>query len=207
MNTKKVLIADDHAIVRRGIRDVLSEAFPLEAHEVADGAAALEAARCSRFDLIILDISIPERNGLDVLAEIRRTDAETPIIVLTIHAEEDFARRALKNGANGFLNKQSLPDELIGATQIVLAGDTYVSAEMAERILSSESSGRERTLSQREFQVLSLIVSGKSLKEIAGALDVSSKTISTYRIRILQKLGLDSTASLVRYAIEHGLAK
>lgn len=205
-----ILIADDHAVVRRGLRDILAEAFP-EANiaEAGDSGQATQLLLKQAFDLVVLDINMPGRSGLEVLEEARRLRPETPVLVLSVYAEEAFAIRAFKLGAAGYLNKQSAPEELVAAVKRVLAGGKYVTAVLAERLAAMLGAEIEQapheTLSNRELQVLRLIATGKTLKEIAAELSLSEKTVATYRVRITDKLGLSTNVELARYALQHRL--
>ena len=177
--------------------------------EARTSQEALELVEKQPWEIVILDISMPGVSGLDVLGELKKARPRLPVLFLSVHPEEQFARRALKTGAAGYLTKESVPEELVRAVRKVLAGGRYISEELTDRLaweLGSESrlSGHE-ALSNREFQVLRLMAKGKAAKEIANELTLSVKTVSTYRARILLKLGLSSTAELIRYAIRNGL--
>lgn len=205
----RFLIADDHAVVRAGVRQILSETFTAEFVEVADAEAAVKAARHERLDTIILDVSLPGRSGLDILPELKAEQPDTPILVLSMFAEEQFAVRALRAGASGYVTKTSIPQELGRAVQVIQAGGRYVSPAFAQH-LAAGVQGRSvllgsAALSAREFEVLRMIANGGSGKEIAGELSLSFKTISTYRKRILEKLDLQSNADITRYALQHHL--
>ncbi|MGD0947542.1 MAG: response regulator transcription factor [Candidatus Binatia bacterium] len=205
-----ILIADDHAVVRRGLRDILAEAFP-EANiaEAGDSGQATQLLLKQAFDLVVLDINMPGRSGLEVLEEARRLRPRTRVLVLSVYPEEAFAIRAFKLGAAGYLNKQSAPEELVAAVKRVLAGGKYVTAVLAERlaaVLGAEiEQAPHETLSNRELQVLRLIATGKTLKEIAAELSLSEKTVATYRVRITDKVGLSTNVELARYALQHRL--
>jgi DNA-binding NarL/FixJ family response regulator len=205
----QILIADDHAIVRTGVRQTLGSALRAEFHEARDSRAALELARAQRFDLIVIDVSMPGRSGLDILLELRSHQPDVPLLVFSMHSEDQFALRALKAGASGYIAKGTDPQELLRAAQKVLAGGRYVSGSLAETLAELVHSGvphaTHEALSGREFEVLRLIVSGCSGKEIAAELSLSFKTVSTYRTRILAKLGVGSNAELAQYAMREGL--
>ena len=206
----KILIVDDHALLRRGLRDLLEQEFPEAAVSDAETAgAALEFLERQPCDLIILDINLPGRSGLEVLEDIRRRREKTPILVLSAYSEEEFALRAFQLGASGYLNKHSAFDELLGAVRRILAGGRYVTASLAERMAASLGGeirpSPHEILSGRELQVLRLIALGRSLKEIAAELVVSEKTVATYRARISEKMGLGSKVELTRYALQHKL--
>lgn len=207
-----VLIADDHGVVRRGLSSLLREAYPdAVLAEAQDGREATTLLLEKTRDLLILDINMPGRTGLDVLAEVRRLSPATRVLVLSAYREEEFAVRALQLGAAGYLNKQTAFDELLIAVQRILAGGKYVTASLAERLaatLGGEiSAAPHETLSARELQVLRLIALGRTLKEIAGELTVSEKTVSTYRARISEKMRLGTKVELTRYALQHKLVE
>ena len=208
----RVLIADDHPIIRRGLREIVSAEADLEvAGEAGNAVEALTALRGGGFDVVLMDITMPGRSGLEALKDIRVEFPALPVLMLSIHPEDQYAVRALKAGASGYLTKESAPEELVGAIQRVVRGGRYVSGALAER-LAAEIGGAERpdeahaALSDREFEVLVLIGRGRGVSQIAADLCLSVKTVSTYRTRILEKLGLESTADLIRYVIEKGLA-
>lgn len=206
----RFLIVDDHAVVRRGLAEILRDAFSGaeigEAGTARDGIAALKGGA---WDAVILDVTLPDRSGLDALKEMRELEPRTPVLVLSVHAEEHFAVRALKAGAAGYLNKESAPAELVSAVRKVRAGGKYVSEALGEKLAAALASGSpgapHETLSDREFEVLRLIASGKRPTEIAGFLHLSVKTVSTYRARILEKTGMRTNAELTHYAISRGL--
>lgn len=206
----RALIADDHAVVRRGLMELLKDEIPnISFAEARNSQEALELVERHPWEIVILDISMPGASGLDVLGELKKVRPRLPVLFLSVHPEEQFARRAMKTGAAGYLTKESVPEELVKAVRKVLAGGRYISEGLTERLaweLGSEFklSGHE-ALSNREFQVLRMMAKGKAAKEIADELTLSVKTVSTYRARILLKLGLNSTAELIRYAIRNGL--
>lgn len=208
-----ILVADDHAVVRAGVRQMLAEAYPnCDFAEADDAQQALDWARRREFDLIVLDISMPGRSGLDILRDLRAISTTTPVLVLSMHAEEQFAVRALRAGASGYLTKASVTPELIKAVEQVLGGRPYVSSSLAQHLASGLISGAgepasTESLSAREFEVLRLIANGKTGKEIASTLSLSFKTVSTYRTRLLEKLQLRSNAELARYAAREGLVQ
>lgn len=206
----KILLVDDHAIVRVGLRQMLADAFDqLDITEVSTGQEALAKAQGTSWDLVILDINLPDTNGLDVLKKLKALRASLPVVVLSFHPEEQYAVRALKGGASAYVTKDSAPQELATAIQTVLAGRQYVTPSLAERLesmpLLAAGKALHTLLSDRELQVLSMIGSGKSVTEIATALDLSVKTVSTYRMRLLSKLQLKTTSALIRYALTHHL--
>jgi len=207
--TLKFLLVDDHPIVRAGVRQILSSHFHAEFVEADNAQAGVEACACQGFDLMLLDVSLPGRSGLDLLIDLRTRCPLLPVLMLSMHHEEQFARRAFKAGAAGYITKSSIGGALVEAVKKILAGGRYVSPELAESLAASlgheSSEPAHETLSAREFEVFRLIVSGKSGKEIAAILFLSFKTVSTYRTRILQKLGVGSTAELAQYATRKGL--
>jgi len=203
----KILIADDHAVFRRGLKETLSEAFPRVVFGEAQTAQeTFELAQRQDWNVIILDISMPGRSGLDILDDLRRSRPKIPVLLLTMHPEQQFARRALKAGAAGYLTKDSVPEELKEAIKRISTGGRYVSATLAETLAVDLGRGADlpihELLSDREFQVLRMIASGKTVKEVADELSLSVKTVSTYRSRILEKTGLKTTADLIRYALQ-----
>ncbi|MDH3214671.1 MAG: response regulator transcription factor [Candidatus Krumholzibacteria bacterium] len=207
----RVLIVDDHAVVRRGLQQiVLDEYKDLVFGEAKNGQEALELVRHQEWDVVILDISMPGRSGLDVLKDIKKARPNTPVLVLSIHPEDQFAVRVLKAGASGYMTKETAPEELVSAVNKVVAGGNYVSEAFAEILASdlqrdaSEVSLHKR-LSDREYEVMIKIASGKTVSEIAEELSLSVKTISTYRARVLEKINMKGNAELTRYAIKHGL--
>jgi DNA-binding NarL/FixJ family response regulator len=205
-----ILVADDHAIVRRGLTQLLSDELEgARFGEAATATDAVQAVRSGEWDLVVLDISLPGRSGLDVLKEIKAARPKLPVLILSMYPEEQFAVRALRAGAAGYLTKQTAPEELVGAVRKVLRGGRYVSASLAERLANEIGGSPEKepheTLSDREFQVLRLIASGLSLTAIADALTISVQTVSTYRTRLLEKMGMTTNADLSRYARLHGL--
>lgn len=206
----RILIADDHPIVRTGLKQILEEGPEMiVCDEAGTGHEVFQRTRQEQYDLILLDIAMPKINGLDCLKELKKESAATPVLIISMYPEEQYAIRALKAGASGYLTKQSAADELLLAMQKVLAGRKYVSASLAEKLAwqleaDSDALPHER-LSDREYQVLRLIASGKTTTVIAGELFLSVKTISTYRARILQKMGLANNAELTHYAIKNSL--
>jgi two-component system, NarL family, invasion response regulator UvrY len=206
----RILIVDDHEVVRRGTRLVLDEGFPGAVFgEAATAGDALSALHAEPWDLLVLDINIPGRSGLEVLSDARRLWPKLPVLVLSAYPEEEFAVRCLRLGAAGYLTKSSASDELVAAARKALAGGKYVTAALAERlaaVLGGEVRGEpHETLSGRELQVLRLVATGHTLKEIAAELHLSEKTIATYRARIAEKLGVSTGVELTRYALQHRL--
>lgn len=208
----KVLIADDHDIVRHALRDLLTKEFArITIGEARDSREACDLLVRQRWELILLDINMPGRSGLEVLAEARRLQPDAPVLVLSAYPEEEFALRAFKLGAAGYLNKQRAAEELLAAVKKVLAGGKYVTAALAERLAASLGGQLDQlpheALSNRELQVLRLVASGKTIKEIAAELALSEKTVGTYRTRLAEKLGLSSNVELTRYALKHKLVE
>ncbi|MBT1697540.1 response regulator transcription factor [Fulvivirgaceae bacterium PWU4] len=203
----KFLIADDHAIVRKGLVDILREEFPAsEVTEVASSSDAIQEAGRHAWDAILLDISMPGRNGIETLKQIRANGVNAPILMLSMHPEDQYAVRVLKAGASGFLNKESATDELLHAIHRVLSGKKYITPFVAEKLAEADGDKpAHELLSDREMQVLQLIASGKTVSEVATEISLSVNTISTYRARILDKLGLNNNAELTRYAIDNHL--
>ena len=203
----RILIINDNAIFRRGLRETLSDAFPKVIFgEASTGQETLEYVRKHDWQLVILGISMSGKSGLDILGDLKRLCPNLPILLMSMHAEEQYARRALKAGAAGYLTKESVPEELEAAVQRVLAGGRYVTATLAEKLPLELRKGDDtpihELLSAREFQVLRMIASGKTVKEIASEIHLSPKTVSTYRARILEKTGMKTTVELIRYALQ-----
>lgn len=207
----RILLVDDHAVVRRGLRQIISEAFvDVVFGEAENGAQTLAQISQQPWDVIVLDVSMPGRSGLEVLSEIKKQRPATPVIILSVHPEDQFAIRALKAGASGYLNKDSAPEELVQAVQkVLLSKGRYVSTRLAERLAQAIGSPAEEPshefLSNREYEVLLLIAAGKKLTDIAKRLHLSIKTVSTYRTRILEKMGASNNADLTRYALTNQL--
>ena len=207
---KRILIADDHEIIRRGLRQILTDEFPkLQVGDAANARDAVEAVRKQAWDAVLLDINMPGRSGLDVLEELKRLRPAMPVVVLTAFPEEDYAVRAFKLGASGYVSKESASDELLAALRKTLAGGRYVTASLAEKLAASVAgdapSAPHETLSNRELQVLRLIAQGRTIKEVAAELSLSEKTIGTYRTRLSEKMGLSTNVELARYAFRHKL--
>jgi DNA-binding NarL/FixJ family response regulator len=206
----EVLIADDHAIVRRGLKQILADSKDIiVAGEATNGREALELIQQRDWDVLVLDITMPGRSGLDILKDIHEFRPKLPVLVLSMHAEEQFATRMLKAGAAGYLNKESAPEELVKAIRKVYAGGKYVSPAQAERMIGAftgQQTGQpHESLSDREFEILCLIASGKTVSQIGRELSLSVKTISTYRARIMLKMRMSTNAELTHYAIKTGL--
>ncbi len=206
----KILIADDHSIVREGLKQVLADTPEMTVTDEAGGTEeAIRKALDGDFDVVVLDISMPGRGGLEVLQQVKSQKPKLPVLVLSMHPEELYALRVLKAGAAGYLTKESVAEELIDAIRKVSQGKKYVSSHLAQEIAFAMGSDTERpieeTLSNREFQVLCMIASGKTASEIAEELSLSVKTVSTYRSRILEKMRMKSNAELTNYAIRNNL--
>jgi DNA-binding NarL/FixJ family response regulator len=207
-----ILIADDHAIVRKGLKQILSEGISnVEFSESSNASETLSHVTSQKIDIVILDLSMPGRSGLDLLKDIRVQSPTLPILVLSMHPEDQYALRVIKAGAMGYMTKDSAPEELVNAVTKILKGGKYVSANLSEQLVSllqehQKSTGHEN-LSDREFQVLVLIASGKTVSEVADKLSLSVKTVSTYRTRILEKLHLSTNAELTRYAMQNKIVE
>ena len=205
----RILIADDHPVVRRGLKQIVAEIPGMaDADEAADGWEALSKVRAGDYDVVLLDITMPGKDGIDVLTQLKYEKPRLPILVLSMHPEEQFAVRALRAGASGYLTKESAPDELVTAIQKVLSGGKYVSPSLAEELASVIQQSEKlphKSLSNREYQVMCLFASGKTATEIAKGLSLSVKTISTYRSRILEKMGMKNNAELIHYAVKNHL--
>ena len=206
----RALIADVHAVVRQGLKQILGDTHEMVvAGEAINGQDVLEKVRAETWDVVILDISMPDRSGLDILKQLRSERPKLPVLVLSMYSEDQYAMRVLKAGASGYLTKDSAPDELVKAIRKVVSGGRYVSPFLAEKLAFEigADSGKlaHETLSDREFQVLRLIAAGKSVKEIAAELSLSVKTVSTYRTRMLMKMNLETNAELIHYAIRNHL--
>jgi len=208
----KILIADDHAIVREGLKQIVADTSDMVvAGEAVDGQEVLEQVRKEDWDLVLLDISMPGRGGIDILKELKIEKPKLPVLVLSMYPEEQYAIRALKAGASGYLTKESAPEELIEAIRKVSQGGKYISASLAESLAFHVGGNSEKplqeTLSNREYQVMLMLASGKTVKEIANDLSLSVKTISTNRVRALRKMGMKNNAELTYYAIKHELVE
>jgi DNA-binding NarL/FixJ family response regulator len=208
----RILIADDHGIVRRGLKQIVSECEGMVvAGEATTGQEALELARKEPFDVAVIDIAMPGRGGLDILKELRAAKPSLKIIILSVSPEEQYAIRSLRDGASAYLTKANATDDLVHAIQTVAAGKRYITPSVAERLATYvEMEGARlphETLSDREMQVLLRIGNGKSVADISRELSLSIKTVSTYRTRILEKMGMGTNAQLIKYAIHHGLVE
>jgi DNA-binding NarL/FixJ family response regulator len=208
----RVLIADDHAIIRQGLKQILSDTEDLEVVAEADGGVkALQVLRNTQCDVVLMDVSMPDRNGIDTLKLVKKEFPRLPVLILSMHPEEQYAVRALRAGAAGYLSKQGAPEQLVTAIRQVAAGKKYVSAAVAEELANAIGEDVERPphekLSDREYQTLCMISSGKTLTQIAEQLNLSVKTVSVYRARLLEKMKLRNNAELTHYGLKHGLVE
>jgi two-component system, NarL family, invasion response regulator UvrY len=208
----RILIADDHEVVRQGVRQILADEFGKVSFGDAENAAEmLSRSGKEKWDLVLLDINMPGRNGLEALAEFKKQHPRIPVLVLSMFSEREYAVRALKGGASGYLTKQSLGRELVFAVKKVVAGGRYITPALAELLAADlDKNGAalpHETLSDREYEVMKLIAAGKSVKEIAGELSLGEKTVFTYRARLLEKLGLTGDVAVTRYALQHRLVE
>lgn len=208
----KILIADDHAIVREGLKQIVQETSDMVvAGEAVDGSEVLEQIRKYDYDIVVLDISMPGLNGLDILKQMKRESPKLPTLILSMHPEEQYAIRALRAGASGYLTKESVPDQMISAIRKIVGGGKYISPTLGEKLASYLETDIEKppheTLSDREYQIMLMIARGKRLVDIGEELFLSHKTISTYRSRILEKMKMKSNSELIHYAIKNGLVE
>jgi len=206
----RILIADDHSVVRKGLRQILLEGFPTaDIEEVPDAEEMIRKIMQQEFNVVISDLSMPGRSGLEALSQIKQINPKLPVLILSIHPEEQYALRVLKAGASGYLSKDMAPDELVNAVQRVMLGKKYITASIAEKLAAvlDNDSGRSphENLSDREFSVLKMLAAGKSVSEIAETLFLSVTTVSTYRSRILTKMNMKNNADLTLYSIENKL--
>ena len=206
----RILIADDHAVVRRGLKEILTDAFPgVEFSEAGNGDEVLSHLGKTTISLLVLDISMPGRSGIDVLREVKHGYPRMPVIILSCQPEEQYAMRCLRAGAAAYINKESAPEELALATKKILSGGRYVSASLAEKLIDNldEDAGKplHELLSDREFEVMKMIAAGVPLTEIGDRLHVSVKTVSTYRARIMEKMQMKSNSEVTRYAMMQSL--
>lgn len=206
----RVLLADDHAIVRAGLKEILADTGDITvAAEAANGQEVMARVRGADFDVAVLDMSMPGRSGIELIKQVKDEKPRLRILVLTMHSEEQYAVRAFKAGASGFLTKEAAAEQLVAAIRRIAAGGAYVSPETAERLVLNAAPRAEAAphtlLSDREFQVLQMIAGGSTVGEIARRLSLSVKTVSTHKTRVLHKMGLANQAELIRYALEHKL--
>lgn len=210
--TLRIMLVDDHPVVRRGVRDILAEAFDNAViHEVSSGAQALLLVRTHLWHVIILDLSLPDGSGLDVLKKIRQLRPRLPVLILSVHTADQFARRAVAAGASGYLTKSTADTELVTAVVRLIRGGRYFPQEVLERVAYGLHPDRDERpherLSDREYQVLRMIGGGKTVSEIAKELALSPKTVSTYRTRMLEKMDMRTNAELTHYAVRNGLVE
>jgi len=208
----RIVIADDHAIVREGLKRIVSSIADMEvAGEAGNGTEVMQRVRELAFDVLVLDLSMPGRSGMELIKLVRGEKPQLRILVLSMHQESQYAVRAIKNGASGYLTKESAPGQLEQAIRKVASGGAFISAEVAEQLALGAMPGGEAVphegLSNREFEVLQLLVAGVSLTDIATRLNLSVKTVSTHKTNLMQKMGLQNQSELIRYAIKHGLAE
>lgn len=208
----RILITDDHAIVRRGLKHILADEFPGAIFGEAQNAQELlKILRQQDWDVVILDITMPGRSGLDVLKDLKHERPKLPVLMLTVHPEDQYAVRVLKAGADGFMNKESAPEELVKAIRKLREGGRYVSPSLAEKLafdLQAETVGApHEVLSDREYQVLCLLASGKTVSQAAEELSLSVKTVSTHRTRLLGKMKMKTNAEITHYAIQNRLVE
>jgi two-component system, NarL family, invasion response regulator UvrY len=206
----RVLIADDHAVVRKGLKQIIMDEFPSATiMEVSDVESLIMQVIKEDWDVIICDISMPGRSGVDALEQVKQIKPEIPVLMMSMHHEDQYALRVLKAGASGYLNKSSVHEELIKAIHTVRIGRKYITPSIAEKLAGALNAplGKQlhETLSNREFEILKMIASGKSISDIAAQLSLSATTVSTYRSRILEKMSMKSNADITRYALENGL--
>ncbi|MBI1767309.1 MAG: response regulator transcription factor [Bacteroidetes bacterium] len=206
----RILVADDHDLVRQGLVEWLKQAFPFaEIKETNSGLSAEKIARSEKLDVMILDISLPDKDGLEVLKQLRSEGIKTPVLVLSIHSEEQYALRVFKAGANGYMEKNCAQDDFIKAVKVVTSNRKYISSKIAEKMVAMLGDNVHKELheliSDRELQVLKLIASGKAVSMIAEELSLSVATVSTYRARLLEKMQLANNSELTRYAIDNEL--
>jgi DNA-binding NarL/FixJ family response regulator len=208
----RILLCDDHPLLREGLKRILLQQSDIKiVEEAGNGSELLEKSAAARFDVIVLDITLPDMNGLDVLKSLQAAGNRAGVLVLSMHPEEQYASRALKAGAAGYMQKESAPEELVAAVRKIARGGKYVTATLAEKLAfdlgGSTDKAPHEVLSDREYQVLCLLASGKAIKEIALELKLSAPTIATYRSRVMTKLELSTTVDIVRYALAHKLVE
>ncbi|OIR08471.1 response regulator UvrY [mine drainage metagenome] len=206
----KVLIADDHALIRKGLKQLLDDTDDMRViGEAENGMQAIRMAEETAYDVVLLDISMPDKHGVEVLKQLKASKPQLPVLMLSMHPEEQYALRSMKAGAAGYLNKQSAPMQLVTAIRQVASGKKYISTELAEQLANGLSQGYQellhQTLSNREYQTLCLMASGKKLSEMADIMSLSPKTVSVYRSRLLEKMKLKNNAEAIHYAISNHL--
>ncbi|OIR15872.1 response regulator UvrY [mine drainage metagenome] len=206
----KVLIADDHALIRKGLKQLLDDTDDMRViGEAENGMQAIRMVEETDYDVVLLDISMPDKHGVEVLKQLKANQPQLPVLMLSMHPEEQYALRSMKAGAAGYLNKQSAPLQLVTAIRQVASGKKYISTELAEQLANGLSQGYQellhQTLSNREYQTLCLMASGKKLSEMADIMSLSPKTVSVYRSRLLEKMKLKNNAEAIHYAISNHL--
>ena len=208
----RLVIADDHAIVREGLKRIVGDVADLQVvGEAADGTEVMQRVRELDFDVLVLDLSMPGRSGMELIKLVKSEKPKLRVLVLSMHQETQYAVRAIKSGASGYLTKESAPAQLEQAIRKIASGGAYISAEVAEQLAlgampGAQSAAPHETLSDREFEVFRMLVAGVSVSDIAARLNLSVKTVSTHKANLMQKLGLSNQSELVRYALKHGLA-
>jgi two-component system, NarL family, invasion response regulator UvrY len=207
----EVLVVDDHTLIRKGLKQILDDTSDIRVTgEAETGMQAIRMARDNKYDLILLDITLPDKYGIDVLRQLKLQCPGLPVLILSMHPEEQYALRSIKAGAAGYMNKQSAPSQLVTAIRQVAGGRKYISSELAQQLANdlgkdSQQEVSHKILSNREYQTLCLMASGKSLSEMADIMSLSAKTVSVYRARMLEKMQLKNNAEAVRYAINNHL--
>lgn len=206
----RILIADDHAIVRKGLRHLLLEEYPTAViEEVTDAESLVLKSVSTEWDVVICDLSMPGRSGLDALIQIKQASPKLPVLIMSMHPEEQYALRTLRAGASGYLNKESIHSDLIRAVQTVMMGKKFITPSIAEKLANALNNDSDKSLheklSDREFEVFRLLAEGKQVSEIADKLSLSVTTVSTYRSRVMDKLNMKSNSDLTRYALENGI--
>ena len=207
----KVLVVDDHALIRKGLKQILDDTSDMRiTGEAETGMQAIKMVRENGYDMVLLDITLPDKHGVEVLKQIKAECPNLPVLILSMHPDDQYAMRAIKAGASGYMNKQSAPSQLVTAIRKVASGKKYISGELAEQLANeltkdSQQEISHQVLSNREYQTLCLMAAGKSLSEMADIMSLSAKTVSVYRARMLEKMNLKNNAEAVRYALSHNL--
>lgn len=205
----RIITVDDHAVVRHGLKQIIEEEPDMKVvGEAGNGRDAISVIRQTASDIVILDITLPEMSGIEVLHHLRRELPDIPVLIMSMHEEEQYALRVLKSGASGYLQKDTIPEEMIKAIRKIIAGGKYISPSFSETLIPGQKLSEKplhENLSDREFQIMCMIAHGKALKDIGEALCISGKTVSTYRTRILEKMGMKTNADIVGYALKHKL--
>lgn len=207
----KVLVVDDHALIRKGLKQILDDTSDMRVTgEAETGIQAIKMVRENGYDMVLLDITLPDKHGVEVLKQIKAECPNLPVLILSMHPDDQYAMRAIKAGASGYMNKQSAPSQLVTAIRKVASGRKYISGELAEQLANdltkdSRQEVSHQVLSNREYQTLCLMAAGKSLSEMADIMSLSAKTVSVYRARMLEKMNLKNNAEAVRYALSHNL--